>query len=284
MASEDHGALMSALKAAPKGSLAWLRCILDVTWYELTAGAFKRGFAHVSPNVVAARALLVASPDCGETQQTVAEFLQLAGSEMYLRCCHGKAMAYYEEVLAIMPRHFEACIRLADCLTETGSITKAEAIFAQLTTTYVDGDSEGCADMDISGVFPTSQQELDTLSPQRRRELLKVWVLCHRITLQKFRTEAGTWRDDAISGALATITDILALTGQCQCISFFARPLHIFLIRCMYFEVQVCVYIYRRHQPLPLPVFAVPFPGVFVISLSRWYKDGHFVCTARATL
>jgi len=189
MASEDHDTLVTVLKAAPEGSLAWLRGVLDVAWYELTAGAFKRGFAHVSPNVDAARVLLVASPDCRETKQAVAEFLQLAGAEMYLRYCQGKAMAYYEEVLTIMPHHFEACIRLADCLTETGSISKAEEIFAQLTATYVDGDGDGGADVDISAVFPSSQQALDSLSAPRRRELLKVWVLCHRITLQKFRTE-----------------------------------------------------------------------------------------------
>lgn len=244
MARVDRDSLVAALKEATaqggeKGSVEWVNAILDLAWHDISSGAYKRGFSHVASSVGKARELLqhANAGDAGEAEaetegegemkvnktedaelkESVAELLLLAGSEMQLRYCTSRAVEFFQEVRDLLPGHFEASIRLADCLTESGSIVQAEAIYGELTAKYIDGAS----DADVTVALPPRVAPLDALSADRRRDLLAAWVLCHRNSLQKFRNEAGEWRNDAISSAMLAITQILDLTGGLTSFPFF---------------------------------------------------------------
>ena len=246
MVGADRDVLLASLKVATaqggeQGSLAWVNAVLDLAWHDISAGAYKRGFSHVKENVTKARALLKQTgvdlgggevvgegegdtgnkmTDDDELKQSVSELLLLAGSEMQLRYCTNRAVEYFEEVCDLLPGHFEASIRLADCLTESGSIARAEAIYTELTATYIDG----AANVDVKAVLPPRVTSLDALPAERRRDLFKAWVLCHRNSLQKFRNEDGEWRSNAISDAMSAISQILELTGGLPFLPFYSFP------------------------------------------------------------
>lgn len=222
------------LEEQAEKSAEWLRHILDLIWHDICHGAFKNAFALVNKALPDARVLLESSQSAmGEgaggdgasvdaataLRDDVLELLNLAGAEMTLRCCQGRAIALFEEVLVISPDNLEANLRLADCLTESGAISRAEKLYETLSELYVEhvhGEKSGDAGATrqlLNKAFSAHQIAQDEYTLERRMELLKAWVLTHRIILQKFRAEDGQWREGAISNAMGTISEILTTTG-----------------------------------------------------------------------
>ena len=106
-----------------------------------------------------------------------------------------RAVTIFEEILELVPDHFESQIRLASCLTEMRELSRAKAIFDPLLERYnPDNDTDSANIEDDNAKY--------------------CWLLIFRSTLYKTKTEEDEWIPDCIERALKDANLILTLTGK----------------------------------------------------------------------
>ena len=189
----------------PLHDLGAILTILDLAWIDIIAQRYNDGFATVNKYLPSIRQAIDIENKNNNNNKTpslviksVAELLLLSAIEMQLRSAQSKAVAIFEEILDLVPDHFESQIRLASCLTEMRELSKAKAIFNPLLERYNPNNNTNSSSSNIN--------EEDNAK--------YCWLLIFRSTLYKTKTEEDEWIQDCVEQALNDVNEILTLTGK----------------------------------------------------------------------
>lgn len=183
----------------PLYDLGAILTILDLAWIDIISHRYADGFDTVKKYLPAIRQAVDVESRNNELSldviKNIAELLLLSAIEMQLRSAQSKAVTIFEEILELVPDHFESQIRLASCLTEMRELSRAKAIFDPLLERYnPDNDTDSANIEDDNAKY--------------------CWLLIFRSTLYKTKTEEDEWIPDCIECALKDANLILTLTGK----------------------------------------------------------------------